>query len=123
MSDYYIDNIELKVQTSFGLYDIPEEKEEEMVETLWEEQNKLFHELVASKGNVYEVRLHPSHFGNGMTWYRADDPDKVLNDIQLLAIKDGVDLVKYPSGNYGFVAYYNGYKSGFEVIPHKLKTR
>ena len=36
--------------------------------------------------------------------------------IECLAIKDGVAIVQYENGNYGFVAYYNGKKNGFEVI-------
>lgn len=36
--------------------------------------------------------------------------------IQYLAIKDGVDLVQYENGNYGFVAYYSGEPNGFEII-------
>ena len=36
--------------------------------------------------------------------------------IQCLAIKDGVDMVQFSNGNYGFVAYYSGDTNGFEVI-------
>ena len=36
--------------------------------------------------------------------------------IQCLAIKDGVDMVLFSNGNYGFVAYYNGEVNGFEII-------
>ena len=36
--------------------------------------------------------------------------------IQYLAIKDGVDMVLYSNGNYGFVAYYSGCVNGFEII-------
>lgn len=41
----------------------------------------------------------------------------VLDDaIQCLAIKDGVDLVRFENKNIGFVAYYNGHENGFEII-------
>lgn len=36
--------------------------------------------------------------------------------LQYLAIKDGADLVMYASGNYGYIAYYNGIPNGFEII-------
>ena len=36
--------------------------------------------------------------------------------IQHLAIKEGYDMVQFPNGNYGFVAYYNGVPNGFEII-------
>ena len=56
-------------------------------------------------------KFYPIHFF---------DDDSMVNDtiydaIQCLAIKDGVDLVKYNNGNYGFVSYYNGLKDGFEI--------
>ena len=35
---------------------------------------------------------------------------------KIVAIKDGVDMVQFANGNYGFVAYYNGGINGFEVI-------
>lgn len=40
----------------------------------------------------------------------------VYEAIECLAIKDGADLVQYDNENYGFVAYYNGNKNGFEII-------
>lgn len=40
----------------------------------------------------------------------------INNAIQNLAIKDGVDMVQFHNGNYGFVAYYNGCVNGFEII-------
>lgn len=40
----------------------------------------------------------------------------IYDAIELLPAKDGMDLVRYENGNYGFVAYYNGNVSGFEVI-------
>jgi hypothetical protein len=35
----------------------------------------------------------------------------------MLAIKDGVNLVKYESGNIGFMGVYNEHENGFEIIP------
>lgn len=35
--------------------------------------------------------------------------------IQSLAIKDGIDLVQFDNGNYGFVSYYSGTENGFEI--------
>lgn len=36
--------------------------------------------------------------------------------IEALAIKDGVDIVRFDNGNIGFIAYYNGHKNGFEIL-------
>lgn len=41
--------------------------------------------------------------------------DTIYDAIDALAIKDGVDLVRFENGNIGFVAYYNGHKDAFEI--------
>lgn len=41
---------------------------------------------------------------------------QIDNAIQMLAIKEGYDLVQFENGNYGFVAYYDGEANGFEII-------
>ena len=50
-------------------------------------------------------------------WFDEDTIVMDIDDaIQCLAIKDGVDMVQFSNGNYGFIAYYNGKVNGFEVI-------
>ena len=50
-------------------------------------------------------------------WFDEETIEMDIDDaIQCLAIKDGVDMVQFNNGNYGFVAYYNGKINGFEVI-------
>ena len=50
-------------------------------------------------------------------WFDEGTIEMDIDDaIQCLAIKDGVDMVQFSNGNYGFVAYYNGRVNGFEVI-------
>ena len=59
----------------------------------------------------YKIHLFDSHYINE-TYI-----DEEINEaVQYLAIKDGVDLVQFENGNYGFVAYYNGYENGFEIL-------
>ena len=40
----------------------------------------------------------------------------IYDAIQTLSIKDGANLVKFSNGNIGYVAYYNGKLSSFEII-------
>ena len=50
-------------------------------------------------------------------WFDEEIIEMDIDDaIQCLAIKDGVDMVQFSNGNYGFVAYYSGDTNGFEVI-------
>lgn len=56
------------------------------------------------------------HFFNSV-WFDESYREMDIDDaIENLAIKDGVDMVQFSNGNYGFVAYYNGKVNGFEVI-------
>ena len=56
------------------------------------------------------------HFFDSV-WFDEETIEMDIDDaIEHLAIKDGVDMVQFSNGNYGFVAYYNGKVNGFEVI-------
>ncbi len=54
-------------------------------------------------------------FDSGFTTDRTIE-SQIDNAIQMLAIKEGYDLVQFENGNYGFVAYYDGEANGFEII-------
>ena len=56
------------------------------------------------------------HYFDSPFMDEATQYDTVYDALQTIAIKDGVDLVQFESGNYGFVAYYNGIKNGFEIL-------
>lgn len=61
-----------------------------------------------------EIEAHyfnSAFFDNGVIW------DSITNCIDGLAIKDGVDMVRFKKGTLGFMAYYNGYKNAFEFVP------
>lgn len=56
------------------------------------------------------------HFFDSV-WFDESYREMNIDDaIENLAIKDGVDMVQFNNGNYGFVAYYNGETNGFEII-------
>ena len=40
-----------------------------------------------------------------------------------LAIKDGIDIVQYENGNYGFMANYSGRGNGFEIMPLSMPIK
>ena len=42
--------------------------------------------------------------------------------IDSLAIKDGVDMIRFENGNLGLVAYYNGRKSFLEIITDETEV-
>ena len=74
-----------------------------------EQYNK--REVLGLNGNSYLCHFFNSGFFN--EYYEACSIDE---SIQRLAIKDGVDMVQFENGNYGFVAYYSGEINGFEII-------
>ena len=75
------------------------------------EQNDKLHILGF---NFYEDYL--CHFFESGFYDETTTPMGIDSAIQRLAIKDGIDLVQFSNGNYGFVAYYNGEENGFEMI-------
>lgn len=114
-SQYEIDTMEINVVTDFELYDIEPEQEDERIQHLTKLQERKLKELMGD-AYAYQIVFLPSHFGNGITYFRADI-DSVLDEVQCLAIKNGVDLVQFPDGNYGFISYYNSKRDGFKIIP------
>lgn len=56
-------------------------------------------------------QCYPIHFFDNDSWSNCT----IYDAIQCLAIKDGADLVRFDTGNYGFVSYYNGFEDAFEI--------
>lgn len=104
------------IATSHNLYeycDIPEEEEEKFREELWQEQMGVIEKEVTTE-NVIIHFLEDTAFCNEM--YEYASKKEIDEYIQYLAIKDGLDLVRFENGNLGFIAYYNGHENGFEII-------
>lgn len=94
--------------------DISDDAEMEMI---YEEQQEKLKELGIKYhdwSHDYKVHFFDSVFRDECTIYET-----LSNAIELLAVKDGVDLVRFENGNYGFVAYYNDYENGFEILEVK----
>ena len=69
----------------------------------------MFFELFTDDKKVIYHELENDSYSTGYTTEVNDYIDK-------LAIKDGVNLVRFENGNIGFVGVYNGYENGFEII-------
>lgn len=94
----------------YGDYDPEDERE---VELRYKEQVSKLETL----GFKYEWKTsYLCHFFDSPFFDEDTNTTSIPEAIEYLAIKDGVDLVQFSNGNYGFVAYYNGYKNGFEII-------
>lgn len=95
------------------LYTVEDERaEDERREFLVKEQDNIL------KENGYDIlnTAYKIHFFNSAF---SDDEyrlETIYDAIQLLAIKEGVDLVQYDNGNYGYVAYYGVEENGFEIM-------
>lgn len=90
------------ILTQKSILDTQEESEQI---ALWEEQNKIIN------GEYFAI-----HFLNDP--YFVNESYELSNDIsetiQYLAIKEGIDLVKFDNNNLGFVAYYGSNENAFE---------
>lgn len=109
-----------EIVTKRKLYDycdLPESEEERFREQLFEEQT----EFVANEIQTDNVIIHfieDTAFQDEA--YEYADKEDIDEMIQYLAIKDGVDLVRFSNGNLGYVAYYNGYENAFEIMPTEM---
>lgn len=103
-----------KVLTSISVLDIPYENDEQNerdLAELWNKQNSILVSNGFDLDKTYSIHFFDSHYTDN----HVIETD-ILEAIEYLAIKDGVDVVKYENGNYGFVAYYNGHENGFEIL-------
>ena len=87
-------------------------------ETYYENQMTEFSKLFPTNTTVIY------HYFNSAfrdDFYTISDTGGIYDAIDSLAIKEGVNLVKYENGNYGFSAFYGDYENGFEIIPTTKK--
>lgn len=113
---------EYEVVTKRKLYDycdLPEEEEDKFREELWQEQNDVLNKEITTE-NVIIHFLEDTHYCDECYRYAAT---KEINEyIQYLAVKDGVDLVRFSNGNLGYIAYYSGHENGFEIIQTEMSA-
>lgn len=84
-------------------------------EALAEEQDKLFFELFPNRNE--EVIYHT--FSNSIS-VEDDEEEGLAKEfdyfIQSLVLSDGVDLVRFSTGNVGFISYDGRDRDAFEII-------
>lgn len=79
---------------------------------LFEKQNELLEEM----GFDYTDKVYKIHFFNSCFRNEYIINTSIDDAVQMLAIKDGADLVRFDNGNIGFIAYYNRNEDGFEIL-------
>ena len=103
-----------KIATRKSVLDIPYESDKQYTsecEKLVAEQNKILKKKGYKLNKYHDLHFYDSPYTTDFT------TDMCISDaVQCLAIKDGYDLVKFDNGNYGYVAYYNRHKNGFEIL-------
>lgn len=104
-----------KILTSRSVLEIPYENEEQHEReaiALVEEQNRIVEEICPSE--YYKVHfIEDPYYCDDSVIYVTHLDDA----IQYLAIKDGVNLVRFDNGKLGYVAYYNSRENCFEFEP------
>ena len=83
-------------------------------EILYLEQEQKAKELgLDTSFSAKEINVH---FFNSRFFDESYTNSNIYDALENLAAKDGIDLVQYENGNYGYVAYYNGNRNGFEIL-------
>lgn len=109
-----------KIVTQRKLYDycdIPEDKEEKFREELWKEQREFLENEITTEHAIIHF-IEDTNFCDDKYLYAAKE--SIDEYTQYLAVKDGVNLVRFSNGNLGYVAYYNGHENAFEIIPTEM---
>ena len=104
-----------KILTRKSVLDISYENDEQYekeLSALVDEQLQILGQTGILFTESYKVHFFNSTYTSDRT---SEDMD-IDEAIQHLAIKDGYDLVQFSNGNLGFVAHYNGYENGFEIL-------
>lgn len=113
-------NYEIVTQRKlYDYFNITESEEEKFREELWREQSE-FLEKEITTDNVIIHFIEDTHFCDDK--YEYSSATEIDEFTQYLAVKDGVDLVRFSNGNLGFIAYYNGHENGFEIIPTEMSA-
>lgn len=100
-----------KVLTRESVINLTEAEDREM---LYEEQDSLFKAMFDNRNESVIYHTFDSPFATD-----EEDNGNVSDydfEIQSLALKDGVDLVRFENGNIGFVSYCNKCIDAFEII-------
>ena len=112
-----------EIVTKRKLYDycgLSESEEEKFREELIKEQSEFLAKEITTKNVILHFLEDSAYLNESYEYVSKED---IEGEIQCLAIKDGVDLVRFSNGNLGFVAYYNGHENGFEIIPTEMTER
>lgn len=109
-----------EIATKRKLFDydgMTEEQEEVFREELAEEQMEKIKTEVKTENVIIHI-LEDNHYCNEHFFYSSK---KDIDDyLEYLAVKDGVDLVRFNNGNLGYIAYYNCHENGFEIIETEM---
>lgn len=111
---------EYTIVTSRKLYDyfnVSEEEEEIFREQLYEDQMDFVENEIKTR-NVIIHFIEDTAFLN--EHYEYTCKKEIDEYIERLAIKDGIDLVRFSNGNIGYIAYYSGCENGFEIIQTEM---
>lgn len=105
---------EYEIATEIKLYDylaFPKWEWDDFFWDLFQNQQNTLKEKGYTEDGLYKIHFFESYFNSETT-----EEMTILEATEMLAIKDGADLVQYNNGNYGFIAYYNGRANGFEIL-------
>ena len=90
----------------------------EIIEEFYRVQLETFFKLFVSDDGLHGGEMIVHYFDSDFRNERFEmDLTHYINEyIDGLAIKEGVNLVRFENGNIGFVGVYGAYENGFEVI-------
>ena len=103
-----------EVLNKISVLDFEEFATNEEEETAYIAHSDEIETILQANGYSYYNTLYNLHFFGD--WRETTENGEIYDSIEALAIKEGVDVVKFENGHLGIVAYYNDKKDFFEIL-------
>lgn len=105
-----------KILNTVSVMDIPEDIYETEIERHNEETDDILTENGIVMTGAYANTRYKCEFWENKRSETETRTVTIYDAIEMLALKEGADVVEYENGNIGIVGYYNAWENGFIIL-------
>lgn len=105
-----------RILNSVSVMDIPADTYETEIERHNEETNDILFENDIVMTGAYANTEYVCEFWENKRTETEVRTVSIYDAIEMLALKEGADVVEYDDGNIGIVGYYNTWENGFIIL-------
>ena len=105
-----------KVLNKMSVMDIPEDIYETEIERHNQETDDILFDNDIVMTGAYANTEYVCEFWENKRAETETRTVTIYDAIEMLALKEGTDVVEYDNGNIGIVGYYNAWENGFIIL-------